>query len=236
MALEVALARLGRLLRGADRVGPGPVLLMLAGSNGAGKSTFHDNYLAELRLPFVNADVIAAELRAGLREAPPQLASLPADQAAQRLADEERQASIVLGRSFITETVLSDPVGAKVAMLRDARSRGYHVWLFFVGIGSAELSRARVRERVASRAGHDVPDRHIDERYPRTLANLPGAVAAASVAVLLDNDSVDQPYRFVALFEDGVLVRRSRSTPKWAAGLVTGKPAQRRPRKQKRPS
>jgi predicted ABC-type ATPase len=236
MALEAALAKLARLLRGADRVGQGPVLVMLAGSNGAGKSTFYESYLAQLGLPFVNADVIAAELRAGSRAAPPQHASLPADQAAQRLADEERQASVVLGRSFITETVLSDPVGAKVAMLRDARGRGYEVWLFFIGIGSPEVSRARVRERVAARAGHDVPDRRIDERYPRTLANLPGAVAAASVAVLLDNDSVDSPYRFVALFQDGVLLKRSRTTPKWAAGVVAARRARQQRRKQQRPS
>jgi predicted ABC-type ATPase len=227
MALETALARLERLLGGADRVVPAPILVMLAGSNGAGKSTFYESYLSGLGLPFVNADLIAAELRAGSRAAPRQLASLPADQAAQRLADEERQASIVLGRSFVTETVLSDPVGAKVAMLRDARARGFEVWLFFIGIGSAALSRARVRERVDSRAGHDVPDGRIEERYPRTLANLPGAVAASSVAVLLDNDSADAPYRFVALFQHGELVRRSRFSPRWAAAVLTRKGSRR---------
>jgi predicted ABC-type ATPase len=227
MALESALARLERLLRGPERVAPVPILVMLAGSNGAGKSTFYESYLAGLGLPFVNADVIAAELRAGSRIAPAQLASLPPDQAAQRLADEQRQASIVLGRSFVTETVLSDPLGAKVAMLRDARARGFEVWLFFIGISSAALSRARVRERVASRAGHDVPERRIEDRYPRTLANLPGAVAAASVAVLLDNDSAEEPYRFVALFRDGALATRSRFSPRWAAGVLAAKHAQK---------
>jgi predicted ABC-type ATPase len=231
MALEAALARLERLLRGADRVVPTPILVMLAGSNGAGKSTFYESYLAGLGLPFVNADVIAAELRAGSRAAPRQLESLPPDRAAQRLADEERQASIVLGRSFVTETVLSDPVGAKVAMLKDARARGFEVWLFFVGIGSAALSRARVRERVDSRGGHDVPARRIEERYPRTLANLPGAVAAASVAVLLDNDSAEEPYRFVALFRDGTRARRSRLSPQWAAGVLAAKRAGKRRRR-----
>ena len=232
MSLEGALARLARLLRGPDRVGRAPVLVMLAGSNGAGKSTFHEAYLAALGLPFVNADLIAAELRSGARAIPPHLGALPIDHAAQRLADEEREASVVLGRSFITETVLSDPVGAKIALLRDARSRGYHVWLLFVGIGSSALSRARVRERVAARGGHDVPDDRIDERYPRTLANLPGAVAAASEAVLLDNDSVEEPYRFIAHFREGTLVKRSRRSPQWAAPVLTAKhpPRERRPR------
>ncbi len=210
--LEELAALLGR------PVVPSPLLVMLAGSNGAGKSTFYDAYLDSLNLPFINADRIAVELRAGARALTPELLSLPADQAAQRIADEQRHASIVLGRSFVTETVLSDPVGAKVAMMNDARARGFEVWLFFIGISSPELSHARVRERVSSRGEHDVPAEKIRARYERTLKNLPGAIEAASVAVLLDNDLADTPYRFVALFENGSLVRSSELAPDWAKG------------------
>ncbi|MGH9391650.1 MAG: zeta toxin family protein, partial [Vicinamibacteria bacterium] len=199
---------------------PPPLLIMLAGSNGAGKSTFYDACLASLELPFINADRIAEELRSGSRVVPRQLSELPLDQAAQRIADEERLASIVLRRSFVTETVLSDPVGAKVAMLNDARDRGYEVWLVFVGISSPELSRARVHERVSSRRGHDVPADKIEARYARTLANLPGAIEAASIAVLLDNDLAEEPYRFVALFERGSLVRSSELRPEWAKAVL----------------
>jgi predicted ABC-type ATPase len=200
-----------------------PLLVMVAGSNGAGKSTFYDAYLHSLGLPFINADRIAEELRAGSRGLPPELSDLPVDQAAQRAADEERHASIVLLRSFVTETVLSDSVGAKIAMLNAARGRGYHVWFFFIGISGPELSRARVRERVRSRRGHDVPDDKIQSRYARTLANLPGAIEAASIAVLLDNDLADAPYRFVARFENGSLVRSSGFTPEWAKAVLPGK-------------
>ena len=199
---------------------PSPLLVMLRGSNGAGKSTFYDAYLDSLALPFINADRIAAELRAGARILPSELSSLPADEAARRMADEERHASIVLCRSFVTETVLSDRVGAKVAMLNDARERGIEVWLFFIGISSPALSRARVRERVGSRGGHDVPADKIPARYARTLANLPGAVEAASIAVLLDNDLAEAPYRFVALFENGSLVRSSELAPEWAKAVL----------------
>lgn len=199
---------------------PSPLLVMVAGSNGAGKSTFYDAYLHSLGLPFINADRMAVELRIGSRVLPPELSELPADEAAQRVADEERQASIVLLRSFVTETVLSDPVGAKIAMLSAARGRGYDVWLFFIGISSPELSRARVHERVRSRRGHDVPVDKIQSRYARTLANLPGAVEAASIAVLLDNDLADAPYRFVALFESGSLVRSSGFAPEWAKAVL----------------
>jgi len=199
---------------------PSPLFVMLAGSNGAGKSTFYDAYLDSLALPFINADRIAAELRAEARILPQELSSLPADRAAQGIADEERHASIVLRRSFVTETVFSDPVGAKVAMLNAARARGFEVWFFFIGIGSSELSHARVRERVSSRGEHDVSAAKIRACYARTLRNLPGAIEAASIAVLLDNDLADAPYRFVALFENGSLVRSSELAPEWAKAVL----------------
>jgi predicted ABC-type ATPase len=220
MTLDAAIGRLALLVGAARDSSVGPLLIMLAGSNGAGKSTFHDVYLARLGLPFVNADRIAAALISGARAWPAALASLPPDVAAQRLADEEREASVVLDRSFVTETVLSDPVGAKVRLLADARERGMSVWLFFVGISSPMLSLARVRERVESRGGHDVPADRVRERYARTLRNLPHAVAAASVAVLLDNDLADKPYRFVALFQNGKTIRISGLRPQWAKAVL----------------
>lgn len=201
------------------RSDPAPLLIMLAGSKGAGKSTFYEAYLRSLNLPFVNADRIASQLRAGGRAPTPELRSLPPEQAAQRIADEQRHASIVLGRSFVTETVLSDPIGAKIAMLNEARARGFDVWFFFIGISSAELSQARVRERLSSRGEHDVPAEKIQARYQRTLNNLPGAIDAASVAVLLDNDLAGTPYRFIALFENGSLLRSSQLAPPWAKGV-----------------
>jgi predicted ABC-type ATPase len=225
MSLGSAVRRLGELLAPEREAASPPVLVMLAGSNGAGKSTFYDAYLAQLGLPFVNADRIAVALTSGERPWPGVLANLPPDAAAQKLADEEREASIVLGRSFITETVLSDPVGAKVRMLVEARERGMAVWLFFIGISSPHLSLARVRERVESRAGHDVPADRIRARFARTLRNLPRAVAAAGVAVLLDNDLAEQPYRFVALFENGKRTRTSRLKPAWAAAVLREKGA-----------
>jgi predicted ABC-type ATPase len=220
MSLDAAVAKLASLVDAANEPAASPLLVMLAGSNGAGKSTFHDVYLAPLGLPFINADRIAAALVSGTRAWPAALANSPPDVAAKRLADQEREASTVLGRSFVTETVLSDPVGAKVRMLSEAGERGMFVWVFFVGISSPLLSLARVRERVESRAGHDVPPDRIRARYARTLRNMPGAVKVANVAVLLDNDLADEPYGFVALFEDGKRTRASRLRPAWAKAVL----------------
>lgn len=104
-------------------------------------------------------------------------------------------------------------------MLEDARRRGFEVWLFFIGIGGPSLGQARVHERVRFRGGHDVPPDRLKARYPRTLANLERAVSLASVGLLLDNDLAESPYRFVALLENGRVVRRSGLRPAWAKGV-----------------
>ncbi|HET7344169.1 MAG TPA: zeta toxin family protein, partial [Methylomirabilota bacterium] len=109
------------------------VLVFLAGSNGAGKSTFFDIYLADLGLPFVNADRVAA----ALRQADPAAADV--DRRAFAEAERLRRAFVESGLAFCTETVFSDPAGAKLGLLREARRRGYSVILIFIGLESAQL-------------------------------------------------------------------------------------------------
>jgi predicted ABC-type ATPase len=66
-----------------------------------------------------------------------------------------------------------------------------------------------------------VPADKIEARYARTLANLPGAIGAASVAILLDNDLAESPFRFVARFVNGSLVRASKLRPRWARAALS---------------
>ncbi len=104
-----------------------PVIIAVAGPNGAGKSTFYEAHLRPVGLRFLNADILAGELQ------------LEAYQAAE-VAAALRRELVNLKESFIFETVFSDPVGEKVAFLKDAASRGYSVVLCFIGIGDADRS------------------------------------------------------------------------------------------------
>ena len=96
-----------------------PIIVAIAGSNGAGKSTFYHAHFAETDLRSINADDLAAELKIDPYEAA-------------EVATALREALLVRRESFLFETVFSDPVGDKVDFLCRAVAAGYEVALLFV--------------------------------------------------------------------------------------------------------
>jgi predicted ABC-type ATPase len=196
---------------------PQPILVFLAGPNGAGKSTFFRNFLEPQlagQLPFVNAD----EIGKALREAAPRGSGADYDQLAFAETEELRHSLLAQRLSFCTETVFSDPRGAKLDFLRQAHKAGYAVFMVFVGLDDAQLSLARVMQRVDA-GGHDVPDEKVQQRFPRTLANLRAAIEVVDEAFLFDNSSDVQPFRPVAIYSNGKLLERFDPVPPWAEGL-----------------
>ncbi|OLT31214.1 hypothetical protein BJF84_04380 [Rhodococcus sp. CUA-806] len=124
-----------------------PLLHLLAGSNGAGRSTYaRDVLIPATGLPFINADEIALE----------RWPDAQAEHAyeAPRIAETQRRERIAQQRSFITETVFSHP--SKVKLVSDAVGAGYLVHLHII-IVPVELTVQRVTERVR-RGGHAVPE------------------------------------------------------------------------------
>jgi len=181
----------------------GPLLILLAGPNGAGKSTFYESHLRTLGLPFLNADIFARE------------AGIDAYTAADTIAA-IRDQRISRGESFITETVLSDPFGEKVRVLRDAAGHGFDVTLIYIGLKDADLSRRRV-EAWAAVGGHDVPVEKLAARYARSLDNLERAIEQLPRVLLYDNSSFKNPHRFLGEFHSGVVVRKFEGVPPtWA--------------------
>jgi len=179
-----------------------PVLHLLAGPNGAGKSSYVRDVLgAATRLPFINADEIAAERWPGAE-------SEHAYEAA-RLAEDERRQRIADGSSFISETVFSHP--SKVELVSAAVDAGYLVHLH-VMLVPVELSVQRVLERVR-RGGHTVPEQKIRDRYDRLWDHVGRAMGIADVAEVFDNSSARAPFRLCASFEHGVLI----GIPSWPA-------------------
>ena len=188
-----------------------PLLILLAGPNGAGKTTFFEEYLQALGLPFVNADRLARAIRG----AEPGASADRVDRHAFAEAEGLRAALVEAGLSFCTETVFSDPAGAKLRFLEEARRRGFAVFMIFIGLDGPMLSVARVKHRVAH-GGHDITNEKLRARFPRILR---AAIPVADEAFLVDNSSCDEPYRVVAVYERGNLIGRSPPFPRWAQGL-----------------
>jgi len=160
-----------------------PILVVLAGPNGAGKTTFYRAILRESGIQYLNADDIAAKVGLSVGDAA-------------RAADAIRAELLNEGRSFITETVFSDPVGAKLQFMRDALAKGYSVTLIYIGLAGPDLSEARVLQRVGE-GGHDVPSERLPRRYVQSLLNLRAALAFVPTVRVYDNSSDEEPFRLV---------------------------------------
>jgi predicted ABC-type ATPase len=189
----------------------GPVLVVIAGPNGSGKTTFYEEYIAPRGLPFVNADLIAKDMEAGGEGV--------TDYQAAKLAEARRGDYVGKRLSFCFETVFSDRVGSKRRFFKEAQKSGYAVLLLFIGLDHVEVSRARVLQRVLA-GGHGVPDRKIDERFPRTFDNLRKAIGFVDRVFLFDNSSFDHPYRPVAVCASGNVVQLFPPLPPWAQGAL----------------
>lgn len=174
---------------------------LIVGPNGAGKSTFVEMVLADTRpgVPFVNADLIAAE-------------RWPNDPIAHgheaaALAEQARNDLIARGEEFVAETVASHP--SKVDLVRNARLAGYHVHVIALLVPE-EMSVRRVAARVEE-GGHDVPEDKVRARYQRLWANVVEMIRLADTAEVFDNSGTGPAT--VATFVGGEVI----GSPQWPA-------------------
>jgi predicted ABC-type ATPase len=135
------------------------------------------------------------------------------------VADSVRQELVKQRESFVFETVFSDPVGEKLAFLKRAVEAGYNTILCFIGTAGPEVSEQRVAMRV-SQGGHDVPAEKLVERFPRILANLKASLRELPHVWVFDNNDLRTPFRVVAIFEGGRLLKLQRPVPRWLRPLL----------------
>jgi predicted ABC-type ATPase len=189
-------------------------LWVLAGANGAGKSTFYrTSLLAKRGVLFLNADLMA-------RHVDPEDPERVSYEAA-HLIEKFREEILLKGISFCFETVFSHP--SKIDFIAKAKSLGYQVIMVYIHLVCLDLNEARVHQRIAE-GGHSVPPEKIRGRLPRTLKNVAVALPLADEARLLDNSSRDRPFQMVARVDRGRRVETVTPLPAWAAEMLADIP------------
>src|SRR5687767_2136302 len=140
-----------------------PNLYIIAGCNGAGKTTASFTILPEILKvkEFVNADSIAAGLSPFNVESVAFEAGRIMLQRIQQLMEEKED--------FAFETTLS--TRSYVSLIKKARTNRYKITLLYFWLISPDFAKQRVAKRVRQ-GGHNIPDEIVERRYYRGISNL----------------------------------------------------------------
>jgi predicted ABC-type ATPase len=206
-----------RLRRVADSA---PTITVLAGTNGAGKSSIGGAQLEAARAPFYNPDVETRELMA----ANPAMTLDEANATAWGIGKERLETAIESRSSFNFETTLG---GATIArLLTKAHANGLRVRVWYCGLRDAELHIARVRARVLQ-GGHDIAEKKIRERFDASRNNLCSILPSIDELMLYDNSDDADPHMGRAPhpvqllhFLDGKILNLASTIPAWAKPIA----------------
>jgi len=199
-----------------------PRIYVLAGTNGAGKSSIVGAMLREAGADYFNPDEAARRIRS----ADPSLTNAEANSAAWHHGKRLLERAITGRLDFAFESTL----GATTipALLAGAASLGIELRVWYVGLSSLELHIARVRAR-AAKGGHDIPEADIRRRWETGRLNVIRLLPKLTELRLYDNsgdadpDTGAAPLPVLALHvKRGRIVapRDLSATPVWAKPLV----------------
>lgn len=199
-----------------------PVLYVLAGVNGAGKSSIGGHLLTQAGLVWFNPDTFARELIAASG-----CAQDDANAAAWQEGFRRLERAIGEGRNYAFETTLG---GNSIPARLKAATRTHDVVIWFCGLASPEQHVARVKARVAM-GGHDIPESKIRERCTTALTNLIALMPHLAHLRVYDNsadvaagESIPDPVLLLEMADGQLLWPTApsdlRRTPDWAKPLI----------------
>jgi len=169
----------------ADAAAP-PCIYVLAGTNGAGKSSLAGATFLQAGVEYFNPDQAARLIRARSPRASQTEANAAAWVEGKRLLER----AIVDRLTFAFETTLGGKT--MTALLERALADGLEVRIWYVGLSSPELHLARVRARVA-RGGHDIPAAQVRARYDSSRLNLVRLLPRLTELRVFDNSAEADP-------------------------------------------
>jgi len=194
--------------------GHAPLLIVIAGPNGSGKTTITSEVLASEWLEdavYINPDIVAQE-KFGNWNSP------EAVREAALYCEQWRERCLANGESLIFETVMSAP--DKIDFIRRAKQAGYFVRIFFISTANPTINAARIARRVM-KGGHDVTIPKIISRYIKSIANCAEIAPEVDRLYVYDNSLEDVKAQPLFRLRDGDLGKQYvESVPEWAKNIL----------------
>jgi predicted ABC-type ATPase len=197
-------------------------IYVIAGVNGSGKSSIGGAAFRQYGGEYYNPDEVARKLMA----ANPTLTQVEANSAAWHQGVKLLKRAITERKDFAFETML----GANTIprLLAQAATQDIEIYVWYVGLSSAELHIERVQSRVR-RGGHDIAAEHIRRRYEHSRLNLIDLLPRITALRVYDNSVDADPAagktpkpKLLLHMERGKILnpRNLKQTPDWAKPIV----------------
>ncbi|MEX5214691.1 MAG: zeta toxin family protein [Nitrospiraceae bacterium] len=199
-----------------------PRIHVLAGVNGAGKSSIGGAAVRQAGGEYFNPD----EAARALREFAPALTQAQANSAAWRQGVRLLTRAIDERLDFTFETTLGGHTITN--LLAQAAEQGIEVHVWYMGLSSLALHIERVQARV-SQGGHDIPGDAVHRRYEHSRLNLISLLPHLTTLKVYDNSVDADPVAghaptptLVLHIERGKILGPSdlTPTPDWARPIV----------------
>lgn len=194
-----------------------PVLIVIAGPNGSGKTSvtskiLHHKWLEDSE--YINPDNVARDMFGDWNDP-------DSVRRAANYCEDWRENCLSNFKSHIFETVMS--ARNKVDYVLRAKEAGFFVRLFFVSTDSPTINAKRVANRVLN-GGHDVPISKIISRYDKSIANCVALAPYVDRLYVYDNSIEDSEARLLFRLSDGKLVKQyEHDLPNWAISILANK-------------
>lgn len=161
-------------------------ITVIAGVNGAGKSSVAGEAIRQRGGDYFNPDEVTRAIRA----ASPHLS----DEQANSLAWHEGRRRLEEAVRHRAEHVFETTLGGSTItrLLSDALDSGLEVAVFYVGLESVELHLERVRSRVAA-GGHPIPEDKVRERFKSSIENVVFLAPRLTELRVFDNSADADP-------------------------------------------